>query len=101
MTDITAFIEVHQMEEVGLHDELFIFILLGVVCALIGSLFVYVVSKLVLVRKYSGIFWFNNRFIYAMSAVFLCAVISFPTPFLQHGDKAILSQLLSPDKLSF
>lgn len=36
-----------------------------------------------------------------MTAVVICAFISFPTAYLQQGNKAILSQLLSTDDLSF
>lgn len=102
MTEITDYIDVKHLGEVGLgSSEIFIFLLLGILTAFIGSLFVYVLSKLALLRRYSGIFWFENRYLYTLSAVVLCSAISFPTGFLKHGDKPVLNELLSPDALSF
>ena len=91
MTEINGLIHINQLGALEMGTEVLVYVLLGVICSLIGSLFVYCVSKLVLLRKYSGISWFKNRYTYAMTVVALCALGTFPTAYLQNGNKTVLS----------
>ncbi len=69
---------------------MFGYIALGLLCGILGALFVTVVGKIIYLRKKIQVTFFSSRWGYTGFVAFITAFCSFPIAFLQDGDRTNL-----------
>ena len=79
LLDVTGLFNDTDFENIDFNWEMIMFMLLGVITAILGSFFVYLVSKLIFIRKNAVIPILHNRFVYTLSVAMICAVCTFPS----------------------
>jgi H+/Cl- antiporter ClcA len=75
--------------------DVMFFILLGVICGIIGALLATLVSKLVYIRRKSKLKILNNRFYYAITISIIISIITFTVKPLMIFDRYMLGNLFN------
>ena len=70
--------------------EVCLYSVLGVVCGVVGALFVHMTHRLIHIRKHHEMGFLSHRFHYTLSVAFVCALCTFQAGFMQQQDKDIL-----------
>lgn len=74
-------------------EDLIFFIILGILCGIIGALLSTFVSKLSYIRKKSSLIFLNNRFLYALICAIVISSITFTFKPLMIYDRYMLSYI--------
>ena len=83
---------------VGLNHEIPFFILLAVLCACLGSFFIFVVRHLATLKKRCSGRWFFNPWVYSLFIAFIVSSVQWLTKITQQEDKHILKDMIDIDK---
>ena len=63
---------------------------LGIICGVVGAVFVHMTHRLIFIRKHHQIDFMTHRFRYTLSVAFLCAICTYQAAFMRQQDKDIL-----------
>lgn len=73
--------------EVGLYAGL------GLICGLIGALFVHMTYGFICIRKHASVRWTTHRYRYTLLVAGLCALCTYQAGYLQLSDKDVLRSM--------
>ena len=79
--------------------QYFAYAILGVLCALLGTLLIKVISQLIYYRAKLKLPFISNRWFYWMTVALVVALTSYPIDFLRLSDKNVLLEMFSQHSL--
>ena len=79
--------------------QYFAYALLGVLCALLGTFMIKVISQLIYYRAKLKLPYISNRWYYCLTVALVVALVSYPIDFLRLSDKNVLLEMFSEHSL--
>jgi len=98
-TELTDLIYVTKYTEITFNWQVISFLLLGVICGVLGATFVTCASKLICMRKAQVLGSLSKRFPYTILVCIVCSLITFSSPFFQLSDKKVINDMFQADSL--
>lgn len=88
------------LKDVPVDSQYFLYIVLGVLCGIFGSLFISCFTRLVYLRTKMKMPFISNRWKLCFSVALITSLCTFNIPFIRPGDRTILNQMFKSTPLS-
>lgn len=75
------------------------YIILGVLCGLLGSLFIHILTRIVYLRARLRLPLISDRWMWCLIVALIHGLLQYPVDFLKQGDKKTINQMFSPEPL--
>lgn len=81
--------------------EIFLFALLGIICGIIGAIFINITTKIIFLRTRLRIPFISDRWKWCIAVGLMVGLIKFPVYFMMASDYKILNFMFSKEDLTF
>ena len=94
------YITPHYESEIFILNEIYLFILLGLFCGSVASLFLYLYTKFIYWKRENNHNFVRNRYVYVLVITFIITVLSFPHHSFHFGFKEVIMDLINIEDFS-
>jgi len=88
-----------KFDSVPVDYEIFFFALLGLICGLVGALFIHVLTKIIFLKVRLKLPFISDRWKWSLSVALIVGLISFPVQFMQLPDKKVINAMFNNNDL--
>lgn len=88
-----------QFEAVELDKEIIFFGILGVLCGLLGTVLINILTRVIFLRDRLKVPFITNRWLWGLFVALVTSLITFPVEFMQLPHKTIVNAMFSIDHL--
>ena len=89
-----------DLKKITFDVQYILYILLGAICGVLGSLFINVLAKMIYLRVKLKLPFISHRWKLCCSVAIIAALCTYPIDFLKMGDKEVINEMFSKDPLS-
>jgi H+/Cl- antiporter ClcA len=89
-----------KFDAIDMDLEIFLYALLGILCGIIGALFVHVLTKIIFLRDRLKLPFITNSFYWSIFVGLVTGLISFPVEFMMITDKTVINSMFSVESIT-
>lgn len=97
---IVIFVPTFYPMGIFIDHEIFFFAFLGIICGLIGALYIQIMTKIVFLRTRLNIPFISDRWKWCISVGLITGLVKFPVSFMMASDYKIMNYMFNKNDLS-
>lgn len=88
-----------SFDAVAIDHELFFFIIVGVLCGLLGSLFIHILGKIIFLRQRMNVPFISERYQWSIMVALIVGLITFPIHIFMLPDQTVINTMFSKTEI--